>query len=122
MNAPWTYFFSPAAPDRSVVSSNPTTLAAMISVLISFTTPAAIDAAFAQAGVDEPGGHLRAGHVGQQQPAPLHGHVLEDQQVDRQRAQPRPDRDRGVRDAGRAGRHVGLPARALCLVQVMLDG
>ena len=39
VNAPWTYFFSPAAPDRSVVSSNPTTLEAMISVLISFTTP-----------------------------------------------------------------------------------
>ena len=48
VNAPWTYFFSPAAPDRSVVSSNPTTLEAMISVLISFTTPAAIDAALAR--------------------------------------------------------------------------
>jgi hypothetical protein len=23
VNAPWTYFFSPAGPDRSVVSSNP---------------------------------------------------------------------------------------------------
>jgi hypothetical protein len=62
-----------------------------------------------------------AGDVGQQQPAPLHRHVLEDQQVDRQRPQPRPDGDSGVRDAGRAGRHVDLPARALRLVQVMLD-
>ena len=76
---------------------------------------------FLQAGVDEPRGHLRAGHVGQQQPAPLHRDVLEDQQVDSQRAQPRPDGDRGVRDAGRAGRRVGLPARAPGLVQVMLD-
>ena len=25
VNAPWTYFFSPAGPDRSVVSSNPAT-------------------------------------------------------------------------------------------------
>ena len=46
--APWTYFFSPAAPDRRVVSSNPTTFAAMSSVLISLTVPAAMDAAFAR--------------------------------------------------------------------------
>ena len=103
VNAPWTYFFSPAAPDRSVVSSNPTTLEAMISVLISFTTPAAIDAALARAGVDEPGGHLCARDVGQQQQAPLHGQVLEHQEVDRQGAQPRPDRDRRVRTPGGRG-------------------
>ena len=46
MNAPWTYFFSPAGPDRSVVSSNPATGAAAISVRISrtasFTSPAAL--------------------------------------------------------------------------------
>ena len=48
VNAPCTNFFSPAAPDRSVVSSNPTTLAAMSSALISFTVPAAIDAAFSR--------------------------------------------------------------------------
>ena len=72
--------------------------------------------------MDEPGGHLCARDVGQQQPASLHGQVLEHQEVDRQGTQPRPDRDRRVRDAGRAGRHVNLPARALCLVQVVLDG
>ena len=66
VNAPWTYFFSPAGPDRSVVSSNPATVAAVIRALISLTVPAAIDAALRQAGVDEPVRHLRAGHVGQQ--------------------------------------------------------
>ena len=122
MNAPWTYFFSPAAPDRSVVSSNPTTFAAMSSVLISLTVPAAIDAALARQEWMNPADTSAPGDVGQQQPAPLHRQVLEDQQVDGQCTQPRPDRDRGVRDAGRAGRHVGLPARALGLVQVVLDG
>ena len=38
VNAPWTYFFSPAGPDRSVVSSNPATAAAVIRVRISRTT------------------------------------------------------------------------------------
>ena len=46
VNAPWTYFFSPACPDRSVVSSNPATGAAAISVRISrtgsLTRPAAL--------------------------------------------------------------------------------
>ena len=121
MNAPWTYFFSPAAPDRSVVSSNPTTFAAMSSVLIS-DGPGGHGRGLREAGVDEPGGYLRPGHVGQQLQAPLHRQVLEDQQVDGQRTQPRPDRYRGVRDAGRAGRHVGLPALAPGLVQVMLHG
>ena len=45
MNAPWTYFFSPAGPDRSVVSSNPATAAAVIKVRISRTTSAARSAA-----------------------------------------------------------------------------
>ena len=35
VNAPWTYFFSPAGPDRSVVSSNPATGAAVIRARIS---------------------------------------------------------------------------------------
>ena len=48
VNAPWTYFFSPAGPDRSVVSSNPATAAAVIRVRISRTTSAARDAAFAR--------------------------------------------------------------------------
>jgi hypothetical protein len=38
----------PGGPDRSVVSSNPTTLEAMSSVLISLTVPAATDAAFSR--------------------------------------------------------------------------
>ena len=45
VNAPWTYFLSPAGPDRSVVSSNPATAAAVIRVRISRTTSAARDAA-----------------------------------------------------------------------------
>jgi hypothetical protein len=31
VKAPWTYFFSPAGPDRSVVSPNPATAEAVIS-------------------------------------------------------------------------------------------
>ena len=104
-----------------MVSSNPTTFAAMIRRLDQRHDLRGHRRGLRQAGVDEPGGHVRAGHVGEQLPAPLHRHVLEDQQVDGQRPQPRADRDRGVRDAGRAGRHVGLPARAPALVQVMLD-
>ena len=46
VNAPWTYFFSPAGPDRSVVSSNPATGAAAIRARISRTASAASDAAF----------------------------------------------------------------------------
>jgi hypothetical protein len=46
VKAPWTYFLSPAGPDRSVVSSNPATGAAAISVRISrtasLTSPAAL--------------------------------------------------------------------------------
>src|SRR5271166_4129114 len=114
VNAPWTYFCSPAAPDRSVVSSNPATFAAMSSVLISLTVPAAMDVAFARQEWMNP--------ADTSAPARLHRQVLEDQQVDGQRTQPRPDRYRGVRDAGRAGRHVGLPALAPGLVQVMLHG
>ena len=48
VNAPWTYFFSPAGPDRSVVSSNPATGAAVISVRISSTTSATSEAALAR--------------------------------------------------------------------------
>ncbi len=43
-----TYFLVPAGPQRSVVSSNPATYAAVISVLISFTTSATTAAAFAR--------------------------------------------------------------------------
>ena len=48
MKAPWTYFFSPAGPDRSVVSSNPATGAAVIRARISATTSLSSDAAFAR--------------------------------------------------------------------------
>jgi hypothetical protein len=48
VNAPCTYFFSPAGPDRSVVSSNPATGAAVIRARISAATSAARDAAFAR--------------------------------------------------------------------------
>ena len=46
VNAPWTYFFSPAGPDRSVVSSNPATGAAAIRVRISRVASATSPAAF----------------------------------------------------------------------------
>ena len=48
VNAPWTYFFSPACPERSVVSSNPATADAVIRVPISATTSPARLAAFAR--------------------------------------------------------------------------
>ena len=48
MKAPWTYFWSPADPDRSVVSSNPATTAVVIRARINRTTSAASDAAVAR--------------------------------------------------------------------------
>ena len=63
--------------------------------------------------MDEPGRHRRAGHVGDQLPAPLHRDVLEDHQVNGQRPQPRADRQRRVRHARRARRDMRLPAGAL---------
>ena len=70
-----------------------------------------------QAGMDEP---LRY-DVGDQVPAPLHRDMLEDDQVNRQRPQPRPDRQGRIRHARRT-RRVMLPAAgAPRLVQVMLD-
>ena len=46
VNAPWTYFLSPADSDRSVVSSNPATGAAAIRVRISRTASVTSPAAF----------------------------------------------------------------------------
>jgi hypothetical protein len=40
--------------------------------------------------MDEPAGHHSAGDVGDQLPAPLHRHMLEDDQVNGQGTQPRP--------------------------------
>lgn len=74
-----------------------------------------------QAGVDEPGRDLRAGHVRDHPRAPLNGHVLEDDQVYSQSAQVRPDRHRRVWHALRPRRGMHLPAAAADLVQVMLD-
>ena len=102
MNAPWTYFFSPAGPDRSVVSSNPATGAAVIRARISAHHVRGQRRGLRQARVDEPVRDSGAGHVGDQLPAPLHRDVLEDHQVDRQGPQPRPDRQGGVRHARRA--------------------
>ena len=48
MTAASTYFLVPAGPHRSVVSSNPATWAAVISVLISLTTSAITAAALAR--------------------------------------------------------------------------
>ena len=121
VNAPWTYFFSPAGPDRSVVSSNPATAAAVIRVRISRTTSAARTAACAQARMDEPGRHGGAGHVGDQLPAPLHRDMLEDDQVNGQGTQPRPDGQGRIRHARRAGRDMRPAAGAARLVQVVLD-
>jgi len=73
-----------------------------------------------QAGMDEPIGHRRAGDVGDQLPAPLHGNMLEDDQVHRQGTQPRPDRQRRIRHARRAGRGMYPAAGAPGLVQVVL--
>ena len=70
--------------------------------------------------MDEPVRDQGAGHVGDQQPAPLHRHVLENHQVDRQGPQPRPDRQGGARHARRARGRVLTAARAADLVQVVL--
>ena len=85
VNAPWTYFFSPAGPDRSVVSSNPATGAAAIRVRISRIASVDQPRGLPQAGVDEPGRHNAAGQVGDQGLRPLDRDVLEDRQVDRHR-------------------------------------
>ena len=70
--------------------------------------------------MDEPVRHGGTGHVGDQQPAPLHRHVLKDHQVNSQGAQPRPDRQGGIRHARRARRGMRQAAGAADLVQVML--
>ncbi len=70
--------------------------------------------------MDEPVGHGSAGHVGDQLPAPLHRNMLEDDQVNRQGAQPRPHRQRRIRHARRAGRGMHPAAGAPGLVQVVL--
>ena len=62
--------------------------------------------------MDEPGRDRGAGHVGDQLPAPLDRHVLEDHQVDGQGAQVRADGDRRVRHPRRAGRQVLAAAAA----------
>lgn len=116
-----TYFFCPAGPQHSVVSPNPAMYAAVISALISFTTPATASAACARQEWMNPGRDLRAGHVRDQPRAPLNGHVLEDDQVYSQSAQDRPDRRRRVRHALRPRRDMHVPAAAADLVQVMLN-
>ncbi len=70
--------------------------------------------------MDEPRRDVRAGHVGDQVPAPLDRDVLEDQ-VNGQGAQPRPDGQGRVRHARRPGRDVLPPAGAPRFVQVVLD-
>ena len=70
--------------------------------------------------MDEPVRHERAGHIGDQLPAPLHRHMLENHQVDGQDTQPRPDRQDRIRHARRAGRGLRPAAGALRLVQVVL--
>ena len=112
VNAPWTYFFSPAGPDRSVVSSNPATAAAVIRVADQRHHLRGQGRRLRQAGMDEPVGHGSAGDVGDQLPAPLHRDMLEDDQVNRQGPQPGPDRQRGIRHARRAGRDMRPPAGA----------
>ena len=75
----------------------------------------------AQAGMDEPGRHLRPGGIADQLSAPLHRDMLEHHQVEGQGPQVRADRHRRVRHPRRAGRHVVPPAAAHRLVQVVLD-
>ena len=70
--------------------------------------------------MDEPIGHGSAGDVGDQLAAPLHGNMLEDDQVNRQGAQLRPDRQRRIRHARRAARGMHPAAGAPGLVQVVL--
>jgi len=64
---------------------------------------------------------LRPGQIRDQPRAPLDRHVLEHDQVDRQGAQVRADRDRRVRHALWPGRDMHLATSAAGLVQVMLD-
>jgi hypothetical protein len=68
----------------------------------------------------EPFADERAGHVGDQQRAPLHRHVLENDQVDGQGAQPRPGRQGGARHARRTRGCVLAAAGAAEAVQVVL--
>ena len=118
VNAPWTYFFSPAGPDRSVVSSNPATGAAAIRVRISPTASMTSPAALPRQEWTNPA-DTAAGQVGDQL-RPLDRDVLEDRQVDRHRRQAGADRQRRVRHPGRARRDVDPPAGAPRLVQVVL--
>ena len=71
--------------------------------------------------MDEPVGYGSTGDIGDQLPAPLHRDMLEDDQVNSQGPQPRPDGQRGIRDARRPGRDMRPAAGTPGLVQVVLD-
>ena len=119
VNAPWTYFFSPAGPARSVVSSNPATGGGGDQGADQRDHAGGQRRRLRQAGVDEPVRDRCAGHVGDQQPAPLHRHVLENHQVNRQRPQPRPDdsAESGTpagRGAACSSRRRTRPCRSCC--------
>jgi hypothetical protein len=70
--------------------------------------------------MDEPLRYGGTGHVSDQLPAPLHRHMLEDQQADGQGPQLRPDRLGRVRHGRRARRDMGPAAGAPRLGQLVL--
>ena len=121
MNAPWTYFLSPAGPDRSVSLAGPGDRRGGDQGADQPYHLCGQGRRRRQAGMDEPVRDGGAGDVGDQLPGPLHRHVLEDHQVNGQGTQPRPDRQSRIRHARRARRDMRPAASAPYLVQVVLD-
>ena len=114
-------FLLPGRPGPQRRLIEPRDAAAVIRVRISRTTSAARSAACRRQEWMNPGRDGSAGDVGDQVPAPLDGDVLEDDQVNRQGAQPRADGQGGVRHARRADGCMGPAAGAPRPVEVVLD-
>ena len=121
VKAPCTYFFCPAGPARKVVSSNPATCAAVISVLISLITPAASSAAVRRQEWMNPAettAPVTSAISCRHRPI---GTCWNTTRARSQGTQPRAGGHRRVRHPRRARRHVLAAAAAQSVVQVMLD-
>lgn len=78
VNAPWTYFLSPACPDPRRGIFEPGHRGGGDQGADQPRHVRGQGRRFRQAGLDEPVRHDGTGHVRDQLPAPLHRHMLED--------------------------------------------
>src|SRR5260370_1130372 len=110
VNAPWTYFFSPAGPDRSVVSSNPATAEAVVRARVSPTPSAARDAAPARHRGMNPPDTAGPAPSGVSSPHPSPGTAVKTTRETPRAPPPLPPRPPPPGGATGAGGHGGFPA------------